>query len=118
MGIQFGGGDGGGQTHTLNIPTTTLGDGENINQRLHVPDGTTYAVRELEAQTPDNVSPADVTVSIEDEANAETIAVTDEKYAVGDPLGEISGATDVALRVANNSGGEIDVSAMTYIEES
>lgn len=93
------------------IPTTVLGDTEFISFRLFIPNGNTLKIWSVGVQNDSNNTPVGLTAEVDDETNTINLVSENSKRTTGDPLAEVDGPVDVAMRAENNTGNDQNTSA-------
>lgn len=90
------------------VPLTELADGDTATGvRMRVPSGKTLYVYELGVQDDTGSVPSGLSVDVYDHGAAAAVASASTQHSEGSPLGSVSGATDVSVRVDNATGGSV-----------
>lgn len=106
-----GGIDDAAQIQQAVIPTTTLADGEFISFRLNVPADKKLVIWAVGIQNNSNNAPGGLTAEVDNESTATNVVSENQKRITGDPLAEVAGAADVAMRAENDTGNSQNASA-------
>lgn len=101
----------GTQLQLAPIPTTVLADTEFISFRINIPSGNTLKIWVVGVQNDSNSAPSGLTAEVDDETNSNNLVSENSKRTTGDPLAEVSGNVDVAMRAENDTGNSQNATA-------